>query len=814
MAAFIQKLFGRKSTSPAKTKAPESKSPELKQEKSDRQEELLKQQLSVLASSPATAELERLAIEGITADIRLKAAESLDDKEALQRVQKAAKGKDKGVYQTVKATLQTYRQKEEEQKQREENVDSLIRQAEELARTEDLKLYQQRLEALKNHWAQIEDAASPAQTETFLGKIRDCNNKLNELNEEKARLSQQREQKTQRDETLTLLNETLDDLKAPTSSTEPSVASLDALQKTQETRWLEATRDTPVEKQEQKSYESLMQPLKLYIAALRKFVQNRDSLKAAVEETETSASSDRQSNAKQLVETIEWPDDFPMPPLLKDVAQVAGRKPAARKATPDTEDQKAAVDSFKGTLASLEQTLESKQLKESKQLFKTAQQQIQALDKAHSRSLQPRLQLLGGQLRELSDWQGFATRPKQIELCEQMEYLSEQPIEPEAKAERIKELQNEWRELGGSSDRELWGRFKQASDKAYEPCKEYFSAKSGLKQANLETRRSIVDQLRTFIENADWQTIDWKAAERIHQKAREEWKVAWPIDFKANRPLQKDFDGLLKQIEEPLNQERHRNEELKQAIVEKAQALISHEPLGEAMQQAKALQGEWKQVGLTRHREDRKLWQAFRQACDQIFARRDAARNEQQALSDAADQKAQTVLDGLEDNISPAEKITQLDAISAEPLSPAMKSRVSEMRSRLSSQLKQEEAKQKIALWEKLADARLKGTLDSSEMPDNWPTLASQVEEANARDLVIRAEILTELPSPEDDQSRRMEIQVQRLADGMGSVSDDASVLQTIEPLVACWCMLPEDATPDGAQAQRLIDALKAASNA
>src|SRR5690606_28620183 len=147
--------------------------------------------------------------------------------------------------------------------------------------------------------------------------------------------------------------------------------------------------------------------------------------------------------------------------------------------------------------------------KESKQLLKTAQNQFQQLDGRNRRGFQARIQLLAGQFRELSDSQGFATEPKQVSLCEQMEYLAEQPREPGARAERISERRSGWRELGGSSGRALWSRFRAASDQAYEPCKACFGAKSDLNQANRQKRQASCDQLATFLGNAGWTAIDW-----------------------------------------------------------------------------------------------------------------------------------------------------------------------------------------------------------------------------------------------------------------------------------------------------------------
>jgi len=831
MAAFIQKIFGRKKTVPAPKQDVPSAPTASQQEKSDFQDEVRQSQLSQLSASPSQAELEQLASQGLSADIRLSAAKLLTEKDSLQRVQKQAKGKDKGVYQVVRQALQVIRAREEQQHQREQAIASLVRNVQEQARSDDTKLFEPRLEALLKQWTELESHATPTQASEFLQGVHDCRDRLAAMKAEKARATRALEQKNQRSETLALLEETVSSLSQPAADAEPSLGSLDALQKTQENRWMEATRDTAVEKQQQKTYESLMLALRAYIAALRRLNQNRDAIQALISPAEpgnslenpaagtTSDSEIPVQTAEELVHVIDWPADFQMPPLLLQLVSTTGQKPPhepdRKRDKKNSEEQKARAETLKKTLTELEQALEARQLKESKQLFKTVQQQLKQLDRRFGQPLQPRVQLLGGQLRELNDWQGFATRPKQIALCEQMEHLAEQPIDPEAKAERIKEIQGEWRSLGGSSDRELWSRFKQASDLAYEPCKAYFSAKSGLKQGNLETRKTIVEQLRAFIENADWQAIDWKAAEQIHQKAREEWKAAWPIEFRDNRPVQKEFDGLLKQLEESLNQERKKNEALKQTIVERAEALIAHEPLSEAMSRAKDLQNEWQQTGITRHREDRRLWQAFRKACDQIFARRDAVKNEQQEQTRAADEKARTVLEEslTEHHNQPLADLENalpgLDSLLQEPLSNPVRNQVKQEQQRLKSAIESRRSREQLEQWQRHIRARAEAPLNVSDLPENWGKLAANLEDADADELVIRAEILAGIPSPEEEQTRRMEIQVRRLADGMGGSDNGQDLLNQLRTLVAGWCLRPDDDSVSQNRADRLIAALE-----
>ena len=816
MAAFIQKLFGnRKATATAVTPRKEATKEEA--DKTSRQDDQRELQAEALKANPSEGELEELAIGGLTAGIRSEAAEALTKKATLQRVQKLAKGKDKGVYQIVRQKLQRIRDDEDRQRKLAETIQTIVRHAVEQARSDDTKLFEARLDALLQKWADVETQASQEQTTEFLQAVHQCRERLREMQAEKDQLRHQQEQKSQRAETLSLLEDTLDELKHQDPDLEPSLASLDALQKTQENRWLEATRDTQVEKQEQKTYENLMQSLRSYISAVKRLGQHRDEI-VALQATDSSDTDDSKQTdqARVILETVDWPRDFRRPTLLDALNRLAGKPRPAKTNKPDSEEQKALADSLRQVLDKLEEALESKQLKESRQHFKAAQQLAKGLDHRHGKSLQPRMHLLGGQLRELTDWQGFATRPKQESLCEQMEYLANQPMEPEAKAERIKELQNEWRGLGGSSDRDLWSRFKQASDQAYEPCKAYFSAKSGLKQANLETRKTICDQLGTFLDNADWNNIDWKAAERIHQTAREEWKAAWPVEFRDNRPVQKRFDDLLKQLEAPLDTERKKNEALKQGIVERAEALIEHEPLGDAMSQAKALQTEWTSIGITRHREDRKLWQAFRKACDQIFARRDARKNEQEQLSREADEKAGPVLEACQSAGSDSSldvlkaTLAELDSLRNEPLSAGSKERVSQERSRLSGLVSTRQLQDQIDTWKTWINARSSSTLDSEALPQHWAGLAADVGQPDPVELVIRAEILAEVPSPAEDQGRRMEIQVQRLAEGMGNASSDSDKSRQLEMLVANWCVVQPVDVVSEPLAERLGKALEA----
>ena len=143
-----------------------------------------------------------------------------------------------------------------------------------------------------------------------------------------------------------------------------------------------------------------------------------------------------------------------------------------------------------------------------------------------------------------------------------------------------------------------------------------------------------------------------------------------------------------------------------------------------------------------------------------------------------------------------------------------MRQQVQQLRQQVNKLVRSRELGARIANWQTLIEARA-GTQDTvQDTPAHWPQLVNRNEAINARDLVIRAEILAGADTPAEDQGRRMELQVERLAQGMGAGSSASSPLEELEKLVAHWCLLPglEDATAE--YAGRLNRALEALNQA
>lgn len=823
MAAFFQNLFKKRSTtatrpdnSSKKPSTPQTSNKPAEGQpaagKSPGQSSIDTQRQTLDGTNVPQETLARLATKGLAADIRLAAARRLTDETLLNQVQKAARGRDKSVYQHARQALLDIRRQQEEAQATRNAVEQLASDAEGLARTGDSTLYEARTRQLEKQWQALEPSASNDQKTRILSALHRCRERVREQEEEQQEEQRHQAQKVQREETLALLQETLDALaNEPTSP--GALPSLDALQRTQENRWLEATRDTSVSRQEQKQYEKLMLSLRAAMDAVRRLAHHQTELDALIAQDTPPV-----DQVGDLLEQLAWPDQLARPEGLHKLSQVVRAQPSQPAAEGnDTEAQENAALKLESALEQLETTLADKQLRESRQQLKQAQGLQRQLGGKLANRYRARLQRLTGQVRELGDWQGFVTEPKQVALCEQMEYLAQQPMDPEAKATRIQELQQEWRDLGGSSNRDLWQRFRAAAETAFEPCKAYFEARSDLKKVHLQTRYNICEQLALYLEGTDWSQVDWQAAEQIEKTARKEWREAWPVDFRDNRKVQKEFDRLMNNLTGHLDEERHRNEARKQAIVERARELTEHSPLSEAMDEAKALQQQWQGVGITRHREDRKLWKAFRAACDEIFARRDEQRQRREQETGESDQAAKAILATAQalladqdlDEGRASDMINTLESATKTPVSTGTGKELRQTASQLSDRLRQHQYSVTVQQWQQWIRQRAQGELSQQELPGHWQELQATVAVSDSRELVVLSEILNGRPSPDDDQSLRMELQVRRLKEGFEGGTSQQGGSGDLEALVARWCLaLPQDSLTEEL-ASRLAKALE-----
>jgi Domain of Unknown Function (DUF349) len=429
---------------------------------------------------------------------------------------------------------------------------------------------------------------------------------------------------------------------------------------------------------------------------------------------------------------------------------------------------------------------------------------------------------LDEKLAELRDWKSFTVAPKRTELIEEMESLVGATIEPAALAERIKTLQEDWRTLSkgaGENAEADWQRFHEAAQKAYEPCREYFAAQGALRQENLQRREALLQRLAAFEAGHDWNQPDWRTVTVALRESRQEWRQHSPVERAAGKALQEKFDAVWNGLQARLDTEHARNVEEKRALIERARRLIDAEDGRKAGEDIKALQQQWREVGLVPRDADQRLWAEFRQHCDAVFQKRqqvvsafaaELEANKAQAVALCEEAEKIASLAGAE-LLAGAARTPQLsaafEAVGELPKADArgLHARFERALARCEKAVERQEASNVERSWTDLLEAakRVRAYREAVARDSDEPLVAAlkqavddyvanvsqwpkggleavrkalakadgsdfAVNEAALRTLCIRAEILTDVPTPAEDQGLRRDYQVRRLVKGMG----------------------------------------------
>jgi hypothetical protein len=451
------------------------------------------------------------------------------------------------------------------------------------------------------------------------------------------------------------------------------------------------------------------------------------------------------------------------------------------------------------------------------------------------------LQKLDTSLGELKAWKEHAVAPKRAELIQEMESLIGAALEPQALAERIRQLQEDWKTVskGVLSDSDAdWQRFHQAAERAYQPCRDHFEAQAKLRQANAEKRKAILERLRAFEAAQSGDGTDWRAFVTVLREAPQEWRRHFPVERAAARELQKEFDAAIGRLQGRLAAWHASNAEEKRLLIRRAAGLVDLADGREATEAVKRLQAQWKELGAAGPDQDRGLWEEFRGHCDAVFQKRQQAHTDYTAslqsnkaralaLCEEAEQLAAgSGTDLLDGAAKMAEWRAAFEAVGELPRAEerGLKGRFERALERVKAAISAQRARDKERSLEDLLEAAsrihaygcavaqaapvaereaLKRAAETfiagishwpksgvEALADAWGTAeaAERLEAAHEkalRLLCVRSEILEDLPTPVEDQELRREYQMRRLVERMGRGNDGAD--DSVESLALEW---------------------------
>lgn len=737
-------------------------------------------------------QLGELAEHGSTAQIRKLAAERLTATELLEALVKKTRGRDKTVYRICKDNLDHLKHQLDEKRQQQQQALGLVEQLEKHADSTTSPLYKAKLQHLQEQWQSIQEQAPAEYLQRASTAIEHAEQKLNhqqpaEIQPTPAatvatdQLAQQRQHICDQ---LTLQLAQL--IKLPQLTHEQLTEAQHQLAQLQQ-QWQQSTQSQRAEKHETKHFSHLC----------TEYEQTLDQLEGVTSFSELLDNAkqnkvDARDTLDQMVHHLDIIPDSQTPNVLADARSLLHQQ---SHSAGSSHPHQQTVQQMRGLIRKAGWAVQQGHLRQASGIMNSLQEKKSLLNYL-PRFLEKQMQGLQQDLDRLRDWQNFAVEPKKRDLIQRMKDLIGSSDHPDHLAKTIRKLQDEWKELsrGGKDQHQtLWEEFHQAAQEAYEPCKQFFREQSQFRKENLKKRKTLLDQLQLLLDQLT-DDSDWKALDQALHLARKEWRLYSPVERAANKPLQSQFDVLIGQIQERLEDHYQHSKEIKESLIEDVRQLLDFDDVVDATEKAKLLQRHWKQAGRTWRQDEQSLWKEFRSICDQLFERRDQEQkqkhhHEQHQVDQVLElcEQAEALSDQADFDVEQANK--QLASLTRDyqNLNDLPKERQKELHGRwhkarlkLKKRLEKEERALELAHW-KLADQIGQASLDQSlsdEMAvqidglvlpestrESLQNLANgqPLEMVDLSYLVIQLELMAGIDGPEEEKDKRMTVQVERL---------------------------------------------------
>ena len=194
---------------------------------------------------------------------------------------------------------------------------------------------------------------------------------------------------------------------------------------------------------------------------------------------------------------------------------------------------------------------------------------------------------------------------------------------------RFRELQARWKEIGQvpqAKVNDLWETYNLHVERFYDFVKINKELRDLDLKKNLEAKQALCEAAEALAEQSN--IVE---AFRKLQKLHDQWRETGPVAAEQKETLWDRFKAASSVINrrhqehfESLKQEQLKNLEVKTALCEAAEALVatvptSHKEWNKANERLIELQAQWRTVGFAPKKENAKIYDRFRAACDKFF---------------------------------------------------------------------------------------------------------------------------------------------------------------------------------------------------
>ncbi len=220
---------------------------------------------------------------------------------------------------------------------------------------------------------------------------------------------------------------------------------------------------------------------------------------------------------------------------------------------------------------------------------------------------------------------------QKIQLCEKAEELMVEPSVTKA-FKALQDLRSQWREIGPvptELNEETWNRFNAAANQIDERRREYYDQRKEELEQNLLAKEALVEKAKELTAEMPTTVKEWNKTSDELNELLKLWKSIGPVPHDKNEEIWNRFKGTIdkhfadkKLYFGQVRDEQTENYNKKVDLCLRAEAIAKREDWKKATEEMLALQAEWKEIGPTSRKVSEKIWQRFRGACDEFFAKK------------------------------------------------------------------------------------------------------------------------------------------------------------------------------------------------
>lgn len=354
-----------------------------------------------------------------------------------------------------------------------------------------------------------------------------------------------------------------------------------------------------------------------------------------------------EARAARAAAALEAPADEPPAAegeTVSDAAEEASANasppPAVEPRSAQEEDQRLDnQDELERLCETLEEIIETQQMRGFDKTLKEtdrSRRKIGSLPASASEGLRARYEearrkavIRLGELREADDWKRWATVPKMEALVAKAKALLAD-TENSKVGESLKLLQKEWKELGAAPREkgdELWKIFKGTCDEVYERVKAERETRNAEQTENMEKKLALCERAEEL-----QSSTDWKETSAAFKELQSEWKTVGPVPRRKSDAIWKRFRGACDaffearapHLEEAQSELEDNLESKREIILEVEKIAEAEGELEEQIAAVRNLQRKWRDVGKVAHRVYEEVNDAYKVACDKVYAKRAA----------------------------------------------------------------------------------------------------------------------------------------------------------------------------------------------